>query len=147
MGRNKWCVVVVGTGVLAACGADASAKPEPNPATQIAPPTATTSASAGAEWTMPTGVFRSDNPQAGLLELHVKPGVFLQYDVTQGSLDLGYAAECVADDPSTVTCTERSGLQLVFAWTGTSDALEFTLVNGAADDRRVWEGAPWIRVP
>jgi hypothetical protein len=54
----------------------------------------------------------------------------------------------VADDSSTVTCTERSGTELVFAWRGTGDLLELTFVDGGvADDRRVLEAAPWIRVP
>jgi hypothetical protein len=97
---------------------------------------------------MPTGVFRSVSPQTGVLELHVEPGDFRIYDVMDGSPDLGYAASCVADDSSTVTCTERSGTELVFAWRGTGDLLELTFVDGGvADDRRVLEAAPWIRVP
>jgi hypothetical protein len=148
MTRIQWCVPALAAALLAACGTgdDSSAGPEPNPATGIVPPSAGPSASAAADWTMPTGVFRNDNPAAGVLELHVDPGSFRLYDVTDGTPDLGYAAECATDDPSTVTCTGNDGFQIVFAWSGTHDVMELTLPSGEGNDKAVFEGAQWTRV-
>jgi hypothetical protein len=53
----------------------------------------------------------------------------------------------VPADDVTMTCTERDGFRIVFRWGGTRDALDFTLVDGTPDARRVWEGTPWVRVP
>jgi hypothetical protein len=142
-------VGVAGVAVLAACGGDdaASAGAAPsNPATSIAPPGRTPAADA-AGWTMPTGVFRAEKPDGEVLELRVEPGSFRMYDVTDGTPDLGYVADCVAQDPSTVTCTERDGYTVVFVWGGTADALELNLPDAPGNHRAVWEGAPWVRVP
>jgi hypothetical protein len=149
MVRTEWCVLAVAAGSLVACGTSgATADPEPNPATAIGPPPAgTTTVAPGADWTMPTGVFRAERQEQGLFELHVDPGQFHLFEVRDGSPDVAYVADCVADDPSTVTCTESSGFQIVFAWTLTGDALELTLPGGLPPDRAVWEGPPWIRVP
>lgn len=152
MVRTVRCVGVVGVlaaCALAGCGADgAAAGARPNPATSIAPPPDTGSPSADAAgWTMPTGVFRTDRQEDGLFELHVDPGQFHLFEVRDGSPDVAYVADCVAGDPTTVTCTERSGFQIAFAWTLTGDALALTLPEGLPADRAVWEGAPWIRVP
>jgi hypothetical protein len=155
MVRTERCAGAVGAAVLAACvlagcgsDGDSAADPRSNPATSIAPPPETTSPTADtAGWTMPTGVFRTDRQEAGLFELHVDPGQFQLFDVRDGSPDVAYVADCVADDPTTVTCTENSGFEIDFAWTLTGDALELTLPGGLPDDRAVWEGAPWTRVP
>ena len=134
---------------LTACGAAGAGEDAgENPATGITPPPATTTSTSDVEWTLPTGTYRAEPPDEGSLELHIgDDGTFELYDVTDGSPDLGFAAACAADDASTVTCTERSGTSLVFTWAATEDTLEFTVVEGDAGDRRVWEGAPWIRVP
>jgi hypothetical protein len=149
MVRTEWCVLVIGAGVLTACGTagGSSAGTAANPATGITPPSASAPAVPGADWTMPTGVFRTDRQEQGLFELHVDPGQFHLFEVRDGSPDVAYVADCVADDRSTVTCTESSGFQIVFAWTLTGDALELTLPGGLPTDRAVWEGPPWIRVP
>jgi hypothetical protein len=145
MARTERAVLAIGVGLLAACGAaGSSAEPESNPATTIAPPAASTASAT--DWTMPSGVYRADRGE-GLLELHVDPGTLHLYDVTDGSPELGYAADCVTDDPSTITCTERDGYQIVMAWSGTSDALELTLPGAPPNHRAVWEGTPWTRVP
>jgi hypothetical protein len=152
MVRTEQCVpvlvMVVGVGVLAACGQDdpPAADPAPNPATSIALPTAAATPAAAAGWTMPTGVFRKGDRAAGLLELHVAPGRFLLYDVGDGTPDLGYAADCVPDDPSRVTCTGPDGFRIVFAWSGTDDVLQLTLPGGERNDQEVFEGAQWTRV-
>jgi hypothetical protein len=145
-----WIGTVV---VLAGCGSGTSSggaavagSASGSPSSPVDSPAATSGASV-ADWTMPTGVFRSDNPQTGALELHVDVGRFREFENLGVAPELGYAAECVADDPSTVTCTEQSGVQLVFAWSGTDDAFTLTVVQGFDNDRAVWEGAPWIRVP
>jgi hypothetical protein len=96
---------------------------------------------------MPTGVFRNDKPSAGLLELHVEPGSFRLYDITDGSPDLNYAADCVTENPTTVACTGFDGFQIVFAWSGTDDSIELTLPGGEINDRAVFEGATWTQVP
>ena len=141
MVRTRWWLGVAVV-VLAGCGSGGGAEA----ATTRSPGPTSTAAAAG--WTLPTGIFRSDNPQTGTLELHVEPGRFVQYeDLDDGTPDVGYEADCVADDPSTVTCTEASGVQLVFGWEGTDDEIMLTVVQGFDDDRRVWEGAPWVRVP
>jgi hypothetical protein len=145
-------VMVLGVGLLAACGPDAApaADPAPNPATSIALPTAVSTAgetaAAAAGWTMPTGVFRKGDRAAGLLELHVAPGRFLLYDLADGTPDLGYAADCVPDDASTVACTGPDGFRIVFAWSGTDDVLQLTLPGGERNDQEVFEGAQWTRV-
>jgi hypothetical protein len=147
MRRIQWCLPAVPAMLLAACGTGDASSAEPNRATSIAPPSVSTSgAPAGGDWTMPTGVFRAERPQ-GLLELHVDPGTLHLYDVTGGTPEVAYAADCVTDDPSTVTCTERDGFQLVIAWSGTGDAVELTLPGAASNHRAVWEGTPWTRVP
>jgi hypothetical protein len=147
MARTEWCVLVIGAGLLTACGAT-SAEPEPNPATAIAPPSDSSAPVDAGDWTMPTGVFRAVTPKEGTLELHVEPGTFTVYEVLPDSVDLGYQAECVPDDASTVTCTGGDGVQLAFAWSGTDDELSFQLVAGGEQgDHDVWEPVPWIRVP
>jgi hypothetical protein len=133
--------------LLAGCGSGTDGAAAAGPASGSTPSPIESSASPEGEWTVPTGVFRSDNPQTGMLELHVDVGRFRQYENLDVAPELGYAADCAADDPSTVTCTESSGAQLVFAWNGTDDAFTLTVLQGFDDDRRVWEGAPWIRVP
>jgi hypothetical protein len=96
---------------------------------------------------MPTGVFRAVTPKEGTLELHVEPGTFIVYEVFPQSLDLGYRADCVPDDPSTVTCTGSDGGQMAFAWSGTDDALTFQVIlGGEQGDHDVWEPVPWVRV-
>jgi hypothetical protein len=94
---------------------------------------------------MPTGVIRSDNPGGHVLEAHIEVGKIRQLESVDGAPELGWAAVCVADDPSTVTCTDN-GHRVVFAWSGAAHRLKFTVVDGLTDERRVPEGAPWIRV-
>jgi hypothetical protein len=65
-----------------------------------------------------------------------------------GEPQLGGEAACVADDPPTITCTERDGKQIVFGWHGTDDALRFEVISGGEKgDADVMEPAPWVRVP
>jgi hypothetical protein len=150
MVRTRWwigtLVVLAGCGSGSPGGAAVAASASGSTSSPADPPAATSSAAAG-DWTMPTGVFRSDNPATGMLELHVDVGRFREFENLGVAPELGYAADCVTDDPSTVTCTEETGVQLVFAWSGTNDAFTLTVVQGFDDDRRVWEAAPWIRVP
>ena len=142
MVRTRWWLVVP-VAVLAGCGSGS------DPAAAPSPSASSTAEQAAAVdgWTVPTGVFRSANPQTGMLELHVDPGRFRQYEDVDGTPELGYAADCVADDPSTITCTEETGIQLSFRWEGTDDEFTLNVLQGTDDDRRVWEGAPWVRVP
>jgi hypothetical protein len=151
MVRTRWwigtVVVLAGCGSGTSPGGAAVAGSASEGTSSPVDSQAVTSGAAAGDWTMPTGVFRSDNPQTGMLELHVDVGRFRQFENLGVAPELGYAADCVADDPSTITCTEATGVQLVFSWSGTDDAFTLTVVQGFDDDRRVWEGAPWIRVP
>jgi hypothetical protein len=147
MVRTQWCVLAVGVGLLTACGTGGgpSAAPESNPATTIAPPTA--SPSSAADWNLPTGVFRAVTPTQGTLDLHIEPGKFVAYVYVHGIPELGYAADCVPDDPSTITCTTRDGGQMVFGWEEAADALTFEVLHGGVqDDFDVWEPVPWTRL-
>jgi hypothetical protein len=147
--RTRWWVGA-SLLVLAGCGSGAvdGGSAGDNPATGIAPPTTEAAASAPeVDWTLPTGVFRAVTPEEGTLELHIEPGRFVLYDVTDGSADLGYAADCVPDDEATITCTEDDGVQLSFAWSGTADSLVFRVTRGGEQgDHDVWEPVPWVRV-
>src|SRR3954471_10251084 len=112
MVRTRWWSAIPLV-VLAGCGSAGAAGDAAAPGTT----------SPSADWTMPTGVFRSDTPQDGLLELHVDVGRVQLYDVTDGAPDIAYNADCAADDPTTVTCTEGDGVRIVFAWSLTDDTL------------------------
>lgn len=148
MVRTVWCGLVVGAGVLSACGpGDASADREANPATAIGPATEDPAAPADDDWLLPAGVFRAVTPEEGTLELHVEPGHFAVYVIVDGAPELGYAADCVPDDASTITCTGRDGSRLVFGWDGTDEALTFDVLSGGEQgDVDVWEPVPWTRV-
>src|SRR4051794_40092330 len=84
MVRTRWwigtVVVLAGCGSGTGPGGAAVAGPASGSTSSPVDSQAVTSGAAAGDWTMPTGVFRSDNPQTGMLELHVDVGRFRQFE-------------------------------------------------------------------